>query len=882
MKKKLTIAQKIWLSISILVLGYLFSMVLGFYLGEQIESRLLVVSDLCFPLAQKSEMALTDFKEVVRLLGDAVVFGDQERVVKAGHVTEKTRDTLMAMAQICSQPGGDGCEAIVDTVTRLERYSAEAIEVYGQMSKPKVEDAVLMSLAGKAEALFHQSEVIKAQLEKYTIAFSQDLKNNLAEVRFTSRQQRFTNLFIFIAVVVCSMIFMTIVIARSIMAPLRKTLMLEKVTEQFADGIAVTDLEGKIVFANRAWGEMHGHVPEELIGRQIVCFHTTSQVDDEFLPVFNDACATGLSIGEIGHKHKDGRIFPTLTAISQMYDEKGSVFGMIHSVQDITGQKQNELELKQAKQDAEAANASKSIFLANMSHEIRTPLNGVMGVLNLMLSTELDKEQLDLVQTGKNSADNLLTVISDILDFSKIEAGKLDMEEIEFDLHNTVQEVVKLPAINSHSKGLEFACFIHPDVPSRLIGDPGRLRQIILNLTNNAIKFTSKGEIVVRVGLEDETETDARVRFEVSDTGIGISRDKQATIFEAFQQSDTSTTRVFGGTGLGLSISSKLVEMMNGKIGVQSTPGQGTSFWFTARFAKQPGMVDESDVLPASIAGKRFLIVDDNKTNLDILGGYLSAWGCGYDAAQSGATAIDLMHAVAKVNAPFDAAIIDMLMPGMDGLELGRRIKNDSALKETRMVMLTSLGLRGDAARMKEVGFNAFLNKPVKRAQLFDCLITLFSHQSSNETSKPLQLITQHALQENKYKNIRILIAEDNLINQKIASRMLEKLGFKTAVANNGKEAISMLEQRDYQLVLMDRQMPVMDGFEATRLIRSDESRVRDRQVPIIALTATAMKGDKESCLQVGMNDYVAKPIDPQALLAAIERNLHSSKTSNR
>lgn len=858
-------------------MGYLFSMVVGFYLGRKIEARLLDVSIQGFPLAQKSEAVLTVFKEMTRLQSDAVMTGDPDLIDNASAAGVQAQQILKEMADLVSKQDQMHDE-FLEIVDRLKIFSDNAAAIYRQLSQNIHDVKLFKALNMEANMLARQSEALQAQLERYTVRFSQGLKDDLADIRYTSRQQRFFNLLVFIAVVICSVMLMAVMITRSIIAPLRKTLMLEKVTEQFADGITVIDLEGNIVFANRAWGEMHGYDSENIVGRQILLFHTPNQFQHEFLPIFHQASETGLGSGEIGHIHKDGRIFPTSTVISQMLDEEGHVFGMILSAQDITEQKRKEQELKQAKQDAEAANTLKSMFLANMSHEIRTPLNGVMGVLNLLLSTHLDKEQLDLVQTGKSSADNLLTVISDILDFSKIEAGKLEMEELPFDLRNTVQEVVELPAINSHSKGLEFICFIQPDVPSLLIGDPGRLRQIILNLTNNAIKFTTQGEIVLQVSLESESDTDAKIKFEVRDTGIGISKEKQHSIFEAFQQTDTSTTRLYGGTGLGLSISSKLVEMLNGEIGIESEQGRGAIFWFTALFVKQSGVQEPSVVLPDSIAGKRILIVDDNKTNLDVLAGYLSEWGCGYDSAQTGAHAIDLIHAVAKVDAPFDAAIIDMLMPGMDGLELGKRIRSDPALKDIKMVMLTALGLRGDAARMKEVGYDAFLTKPIRRSQLLKCLKTLFSHQRRDESLNSSALITKHSLDENARKNIRILLVEDNSINQKIALRMLEKFGFSADLSVNGKEALEMLERFDYHIVLMDRHMPVMDGLEATRTIRSDKSGVKNHNVPIIALTATAMKGDKESCIEAGMDDYVPKPIEPEALLAAIERFLPSVK----
>ena len=533
-------------------------------------------------------------------------------------------------------------------------------------------------------------------------------------------------------------------------------------------------------------------------------------------------------------------------------------------------------DLHEALREVERATEAKSEFLANMSHEIRTPLNGMMGVLNLLLTSELNNEQLDLVETGKRSSDSLLTVINDILDFSKIEAGQLDLEILNFNFRNSIAEVLELPAMMAHKKGLEFAYEIQPDVPPQLIGDPGRLRQIILNLSNNAIKFTKEGEVVLRISMENETESHAKIRFAVTDTGIGIPEDKLDAVFESFKQSDASTTRHYGGTGLGLSISNRLVELMNGEIGVNSEIGKGSTFWFTALFEKQPHAEEKISVPPVDIRGRRFLLIDDNRTNLDILKGYLDSWGCHCDVADSGEMALSLMNAVAKVNAPFDAAITDMRMPGMDGAELGGRIKNDPLLKKTRLIMLTSLGLRGDASKMAKIGFEAYLTKPVRRSQLYNCLINLLGDREQKGHDKRPQLVTKYTISEEQRGKTRILVAEDNIVNQKLALRLIEKFGFTADGVANGKEALNSLENFRYDVVLMDVQMPEMDGFEATKNIRDPQSEVIDHNIPIIAMTARAMKGDRDRCIDAGMNDYIAKPIQPQEMLKAIEKQLLS------
>jgi two-component system, sensor histidine kinase and response regulator len=547
--------------------------------------------------------------------------------------------------------------------------------------------------------------------------------------------------------------------------------------------------------------------------------------------------------------------------------------------QEIEGRKQIETQLRAATAEAETANRAKSMFLANMSHEIRTPMNGVLGMIDLLEQTELTDTQRHFARTVHSSADTLLTIINDILDLSKIEAGKFELEHTPFDLRVMVEEIAERYSEAAARQGLEIACHIPHNIATHLEGDAHRLQQVLGNLVSNAIKFTFQGEVTIRVSLLEDTEEHAMIRFAVHDTGIGIAPDVYESIFRAFSQADGSTTRKYGGTGLGLTIAKQISALLGGEIGVESVVGTGSTFWFSARLSKSTSVLPNLAALQ-DLSGLRVLVVDDNATNREILQHQLSTWGIASDLAAIGPEGLQMLRAAVAASAPYDIAILDMQMPVMDGIELAQTIKADPAIAAVRLVMLTSISQFGDIQAARAAGIEAYLSKPARQSELYNSLINVLATASA---APPIAVSTSPSQKADIATRpdspaptapLQILVVEDNRINQQILRAMLEFLGHRLEIADNGKIGLELLARRTYDLILMDCQMPEMDGFEATQRIRSDALAAATLQprIPIIALTANALQGDRERCLAAGMDDYLSKPFTHEQLQAVLTR----------
>ncbi len=643
--------------------------------------------------------------------------------------------------------------------------------------------------------------------------------------------------------------------------------LLDTLLNHSPDYIYFKDAESRFLRISRALASYFGlNDPAEAVGRTDFDFfeaHRARQyrADEEQI------MRTGLPIvnKEEEQPWPDGRVTWLSTTKVPLFDAQGRVIGTFGISRDVTAQKRAAEEVRQARDAAEAASRAKSDFLANMSHEIRTPMNAIIGMTELVLDTKLSAVQRDYLTMVQASAESLLAILNDVLDFSKVEVGKLELHPTLFDLEEELSKATKSLATKAHAKGLELACRIRPGTPSQFVGDATRLRQILVNLLSNAIKFTEHGEVLVEVDSspagEGNTGEEVMLHIAVSDTGIGIPPDKLHTIFDAFEQVDTSTTRRFGGVGLGLAICSRLVELMGGKIWVESEVGRGSTFHATARLRLARDGATQPAALPDAIRGVRILIVDDNATNRRILEEMLANWGMSSVSAPHGIAAIEALREARRSGRPFQLVLTDAHMPELDGFQLAEQVKADSQLGSTVVMMLTSGDRPGDVARCEEIGVAAYLLKPIHQSELLDSILVALGASTAQQESSP-------ALAEGgPLPPLRILLAEDSLVNQKLAVGLLSRHGHSVIVANDGQEAVAALAQHEVDLVLMDVQMPVMDGFEATAAIRAREKR-SGKHVPILAMTAHALKGDRERCLEAGMDDYIAKPISANQLLA--------------
>ena len=634
------------------------------------------------------------------------------------------------------------------------------------------------------------------------------------------------------------------------------------------DAILTLDSDLTIMFWNQAGRTILGWEEEETPPNllDLVDRKQAAALKKHLLGREDRSEGTGLPEFEIRSRHL-GEV-PVELSVSR-WNSCGEDYRTV-ILRDITERRRQEEELRKAKAKAEAASEAKSSFLANMSHEIRTPMNGVIGMAELLHSTELSLEQRRYVRTITTSGESLLELINDILDFSKIEAGMLTIEEIPFNLRSTLDDAVELLSIKAEEQSLDFSGFLDMKVTENAIGDPTRIRQVLLNLAGNALKFTHEGSVSIRGSLAEETARDMLVRFEVTDTGIGIAEEATKTLFQSFTQEDSSTTREFGGTGLGLSISKRLSEMMGGEIGVESVKGEGSTFWFTLRLRKQPAGQVVTAIEPVDCSGSKVLVVNDNETNREIMRRQLQSWGCLVTEAESGVRGLEKIEHARILQAPYDLLLVDMQMPRMDGVEFALRIQGQALEPMPRMVMVTSIGDRGGSAAMEKVGYMALLTKPIKQVDLNECLCQVLALAPSNPTAKE-EATNLDADQE--IESMVVLVADDNQVNRMVAQSMLKKIGVTILTANNGVEALEAYRERsgEVDLILMDCRMPEMDGFEATAAIREMEAGGTGR-TPIVALTAKALDEDREACLEAGMDDYLTKPLKAAALKETLLR----------
>ena len=645
-----------------------------------------------------------------------------------------------------------------------------------------------------------------------------------------------------------------------------KTARFRSLIDKTWDLITVIESDLRIAYITPSAERVLGYAPTDLEGRSFteLMHPDDSRMVIEHLMGLSDH--TDTAVFEVRMRHANGEWRVLDWTAANLLDDP-SVNGYVLNGGDVTEARQAAEDLVAARDAALVASRTKSQFVSTMSHEIRTPMNGVIGLTDLLLETDLDDEQLELASGVKLSAESLLVIINDILDFSKIEAGKLEIEESSLNVPNVIDDVGRILASTAHTKGIELLVDVQPNVPTALLGDGTRIRQVLLNFGANAVKFTSEGEVVIRVSVLHQNSERVALHFDVSDTGIGIAEEDQERLFSAFAQADSSTTRRFGGTGLGLAISRQLVELMGGRLGLRSAPGEGSTFWFELSLRRGDDLAtDEKSADPRTLTGQRALVVDDNATNRRILRQQLLSWGVEAVEAADGYQALELALTAAQDGRSFDLGVVDLNMPGMDGIELARTLKADPATAQTMLFLLSSSGHRLEAAESHLTGFAASLTKPVRSSELFDCLITSLNAGSSIAPSAA----AAKGRSEPARSSGTILLVEDNKVNQLVGSKVLENLGYTFTVANNGVEAVDAFRSGSFDAILMDCQMPEMDGYEATAVIRRIEG--SEGRIPIIAMTAAAMEGDREHCMAAGMDDFITKPVRLEVVSTVLKR----------
>ncbi len=658
------------------------------------------------------------------------------------------------------------------------------------------------------------------------------------------------------------------------------------ILENIEEGYYEVDLSGNLTFCNDSLCRISGISRSDLIGkstRDLADEYNSRKLFDKYHQVFRTGVPEKGVDWALSSKSGDLRFLEN--SVSLIRDSDGKALGFRGIIRDVTERKELENELVEKRRLAEEASKAKSEFLANLSHEIRTPLNGIIGMTELAMETDPNDEQKNLLKTIDSEASSLYGLINNILDFSKIEARKMELEEAHFDLRVLVEDLANNTALRAKRKGLDFTCSISPEVPSHILGDPGRLRQVLTNLLVNALKFTHEGEINLRVELDRDDGDEVRLRFFIKDTGIGIPEEKQGIIFEDFTQADGSTTRKYGGTGLGTTISKQLVELMGGEIGLDSIEGKGSTFWFTIVVKKQKESIPQSDVKKTELKGLKVLLVHGNRREAMELYSPLESWGCIVKDIPAGIVALSLLKDAGESKPPYDLVISDRLTSDLEAFEMAKRIRTLSALNLVPIILLTPFGLKGDAQLCKEAGIDGYLSGMTKPDDLLKAIELVFEKLKMDQGGDKRPLVTRHTVSEERRRKHRILLVEDYPTNQQVALRHLQRAGYEVDLSENGRDAIEGFKLKHYDLILMDMQMPVMDGYEATRVIRAWgkknnnglKSSALSHRTPIIAMTANAMKGDRELCLEAGTDDYTPKPLRRKELLKMIQKWLKNA-----